>query len=290
MRLVDTHMHLWDLTNSYPWLEKAEPALTRMVGDYAALRRNFLLPDYLALSKRHEVEKAVHVQALGFPHDPVAESQWLQKIADQHGYPHAIIGYANLADPEVERVLEGHAQAPNARGIRMPLNFHGEVWRRMADRGDYMSDLQWRRGYAALAQFGLLFEAQIYAHQLLDAAELALAIPEVTMVIEHLGWPIDLSERGFDLWSEGMEAVARCPNTRIKVSGIGTVFGREGAGRWVRTAIDLFGPDRSMFGSNFPPDSLQLSFDQVVDLVDQQLQEEERDPLFRTTAYRVYSL
>jgi predicted TIM-barrel fold metal-dependent hydrolase len=282
-------MHLWNLSHDYPWLKKESPDVRHMLGDYSALRHNFLLPDYQALSAFHQVEKAVHVQAMGFPDDPVQESAWLQKIVDQSGFPLAIIGYANLVDPEVEAVLEHHAHFPNVRGIRMPLNYHSESWRRMADRDDYMRDPQWRHGYSLLSQFGLLFELQIYSHQLTDAARLAESYPEVTMVVEHLAWPTDLSDEGFQRWHEGVAYLAKYPNVVMKLSGIGVVFGGEGGvRRYLRTAVDRFGPGRCLFGSNCPPDLLWLTFDQLVAEVSAVLLEEEREQVFRTNAERIY--
>jgi hypothetical protein len=75
-------LHLWDLANGYAWLSSPVPEFERLIGNYDELRRNFLAPDYIPLTRDSNVVKSVHVQAFGFPGYPVAETQWLQKQAD----------------------------------------------------------------------------------------------------------------------------------------------------------------------------------------------------------------
>jgi predicted TIM-barrel fold metal-dependent hydrolase len=79
----------------------------------------------------------------------------------------------------------------------MLLNYDRKAWRRMADRGDYMHDPQWQKGFALLSRHGLVFDMQIYDHQAPDAVALARGFPDTTIVVEHLAWPVDLSEFGF---------------------------------------------------------------------------------------------
>ena len=75
--IIDTHMHFWDLANAYPWLNNRDPAIERLIGKYELLRHNFLAPDYFAMTRGWNVVKSVHIQAFGFPDDPVGETEWL---------------------------------------------------------------------------------------------------------------------------------------------------------------------------------------------------------------------
>lgn len=93
--------------------------------------------------------------------------------ADQYGYAHGIVAYADLTDPRLEETLRRHCARANVRGIRMPLNYDEEAWRRMADRDDYMLDGQWRKGFALLSRHGLVFDLQMYDHQVPDAVALS---------------------------------------------------------------------------------------------------------------------
>jgi predicted TIM-barrel fold metal-dependent hydrolase len=106
--IVDTHMHLWDLANGYGWISNRLPEFERLIGNYDKLRRNFLRPDYMALTRDSNVVKSVHVQAFGFPDRPVAETEWLREQAARYGYPHGIVAYADLSDPAVDETLERH--------------------------------------------------------------------------------------------------------------------------------------------------------------------------------------
>jgi predicted TIM-barrel fold metal-dependent hydrolase len=265
--IIDTHMHLWDLKNNYHWLNSNVPDFEKLIGNYDSLRHNFLPDDYHALVKNHKIVQSVHVQAFGFPDDPVAETQWLQDQANRYGFPHGIVAFANLAEADVGEILEQHARFPGVRGIRMPLNYHVTPYRRMADRGDYMADKQWRKGFALLADYDFSFDVQIYDHQIQDVTNLAEAFPHIKMIIEHFAWPTDLSAHGFALWKKRVASLVKFPNIYMKLSGIGCVFQHLEAQRisdYIDTALKLLGVDRCMFGSNCPPDTLFYTFDNLM--------------------------
>ncbi len=240
--------------------------------------------------------KSVHIQAFGFPDDPVGETEWVQKQTDKYGYPHGIVAYADLTEPNLEDTLQRHCMHPNVHGIRMPLNYDKEDWRRMAKSGDYMRDKRWRKGFALLSRHGLVFDMQIYDHQIPDAVALARDFPETTIVIEHLAWPIDLSAAGFECWVQHLVSLAECPNVFLKVSGIGCVFQKSDPGlirQYVRQAVDTFGPNRCMFGSNCPPDSLYYDFGSLMKVYTEAFSDytpAEQYDLFCGTAQRVYRL
>lgn len=294
--IIDTHMHLWDLRNEYDWLNRAVPEFEKLIGHYDSLRHNFLPKDYQALVKHHNVVQSVHVQAFGFPADPVAETKWLQQQAQQHGFPHGIVAFANLSQIDVETVLQQHAAFANVRGIRMPLNYHETPYRRMADRGDYLSDQQWQKGFSLLEGYNLSFDVQIYDHQIEDVIALAMAFPNIKMIIEHLAWPTDLSPQGFSLWKTRIANLAKFPNVFMKVSGIGCVFQHLEAKKindYMYAALTLFGVDRCMFGSNCPPDTLFYSFDELMMFYKQALSifsQDEQYKFFYLNAKKIYRL
>ena len=294
--VIDAHMHLWDLANGYDWLSHNDPNFERLFGNYNSLKHNFLAPDYLAMTRDCHVVKSVHVQAFGFPDNPVGETAWLQEQADQYGYPQGIVAYANLMHPDVEETLRRHCAWANVRGIRMPLNYAAEAWRRMTDRGDYMRDAQWRRGFALLSHYGLSFDLQMYGHQVADAVALAQCFPETTIVIEHLAWPLDLSLVDFAQWSRHLQALSQCPNIFLKLSGIGCVFRQSDPGwirQWLRQAVSCFGPKRCLFGSNCPPDTIFYDFKTLLRMYSEAYADyspDEQEAIFCGTAQRVYRL
>jgi predicted TIM-barrel fold metal-dependent hydrolase len=294
--IIDTHMHLWDLANKYPWLETNDPTLEHLGGNYDQLKANFLVPDYIKLTQHHKIEKSVHLEAFGFAGSPVAETEWLQTQADKQGFPHAIIAHADLHLPNVENILQQHSQHANVRGIRMALNYHEQPNLRMTDRGDYMQDAAWLHGFALLEKYNLSFDLQIYDHQIDDAITLAKQFPNTVIILEHFAWPLDLSPQGFAVWQQRLKRIAACPNVMLKLSGIGWVFQRlaqQQIQAYFSVAIDVFGFDRCMFGSNFPADKLFYTFDNLIQAYKSVFANyalDEQHKYFYATAKRVYRL
>jgi predicted TIM-barrel fold metal-dependent hydrolase len=258
---IDTHHHLWDLENNrYPWLQDG---IDHFVGDYSPIRQSFLITEFLKGAEGLPLQKSVHVQA-EWDHDgdPVGETAWLQRVADDpasRGMPNAIIGYANLADPNIEKTLARHAAHPNWRGIRHMLNWSDVPRFRFADRGDYMEDSQWQKGYRALGAAGGSFDMQIWPWQLEDGAKLAKRIPEVPVILNHTGMPRDWDADGVALWRNGMRAIAGAKNISVKISALGMMkkdWTPADIRPFVLDTIEIVGADRCMFASNFPVDSL----------------------------------
>src|SRR5262249_14118880 len=152
----------------------------------------------------------------------------------------------------------------------------------------------WRGGFAHLQRHGLNFDLQTPWWHFDAAAELAHDFPGTLIIINHTGLPADRSADGIAGWRRALELVAREPNTRLKISGIG-VPGKAWTvalnGQIVRDAISIFGASRAMFASNFPVDSLVATFDEIFDGFDAitaDLDERDRRRLFHDTAAEIY--
>ena len=295
---IDTHHHLWDLENNrYPWLQHP---IDHFVGDYSPIRKSFLIGNFLAGAEDVPLQKSVHVQAeWDHDSDPVGETVWLQDVADSpasRGIPNAIIGYANLADPNVEDTLARHAEFANWRGIRDMLNWSDDPALRFAERGDLMRDPQWRAGYRLLAKFNGSFDLQVWPWQLAESAALARDIPEVPVVLNHTGMPRDWNEDGIALWRDGMRAIAGAKNISVKISALGMMkrgWTADGIRPFVLDTIEIVGVDRCMFASNFPVDSLFSDYAtvwQAYDEITSDFSEEERAKLFLQNAERYYRI
>jgi predicted TIM-barrel fold metal-dependent hydrolase len=281
--LVDPHHHLWD-PDAVPSPHRArEP-------------RTYLLPDFLADAAGCGLVRSVHVQAEVERSASVAETRWLQDIADRGGFPHGIVAYANLAEAGVERVLEQHASCANVRGIRQILNWDRDPARSQCERPDYLTDPSWRAGYALLRRWDLSFDLQAYPWQMRDAAAVAAAHPDVPMIVNHTGMPRDRDAEGRRAWQGGMRALAERPNAFVKISGFGMFdpgWTDEGIRPFVLETIEMFGADRCMFASNFPVDrpfrpyaETFAAFRRLV----ADLTPTERRRLFHDNATRVYRL
>jgi predicted TIM-barrel fold metal-dependent hydrolase len=293
--IIDPHHHLYDLkTGNYPWLQG--PMLERVFGDYSAIRTDYLIDNFLADIKNQNVVKTVHLQVEYDHNNPVAETRWLQSVADKHGYPHGIVAFADLSSPTLQSVMEAHLEFPNVRGIRQCLNFHRDPVKTFIDSPHLMSDSQWRSGYALLKQYDLSFDLQLYYTQMEEATALARAFPDTAIVLNHTGMPVDRHPDEIEAWRKSMKLLASAPNISCKISGLGM-----GDWKWtvdsirpfVLNAIEAFGIERCMFASNFPVDKLFSSYDDVFNafkLITRDFSEDERRALFHDNAERVYRL
>jgi predicted TIM-barrel fold metal-dependent hydrolase len=291
MDIIDAHHHIWHMKN-LPWL-MGEP-VPRIFGEYNSIRRDYPIEEYLTDIQPCGVGKSVYVQVNWIPDQEIGETRWVQSVANEFGYPNAIVGYANLAKPDVEETLVAHLESSLFRGIRQQLHWHANPQYRFANRPDLMNDNQWRLGFALLEKLGLVFELQVFTSQMADGAKLATDFPGTTIVLEHAGMLEDRSEEGWKAWRTGMRLLAGNPNVYTKISGLGTFLHR-----WDRDAIrpviletvEIFGADRCMFGSNFPIEKIWTDyttlFDTAVSILDE-LNVAEKAAVLGDTATRIY--
>jgi predicted TIM-barrel fold metal-dependent hydrolase len=294
--IVDPHQHFWDLSrNYYPWLCDPKPVHFRY-GDYSSLKRNYLPPDYLRDAAGFNIVKTVHEDALWDPSDPAGEPRWLEQIATEYGYPHACVGSALLARDDVERTLAGHAKSKLTRGVR---NFPAAAARPCeTKRGEpgSVDDPKWRRGYALLEKYSFSVDVQTPWWHLDALAELARDFPNTQIVIVHTALPVDRSEEGLAGWRAALELAAAQPNVAIKISGLGRPglpWTLTANGPIIRDTINIFGPERCMFASNFPVDGLTGSFQVIYGGFRAAVSNrpiEERRMLFHDNAVRIYRL
>ena len=297
MQVVDPHIHLWNLeTLRYPWL--AKPARTFM-GEYGALAKTHEVKEFLADAGEIEVLKVVHIDAGHDPAEPVAETRWLQSLADapgNRGIPHGIVAYADLSAPDVGDLLARHARHPNLRGIRQILNVHPDPLYDYVGR-HFMREPAWRQGFKLLREHGLSFDLQIYPPQMAEAAALARENPETAIILDHTGMFVDRATvAGWRAWRDGLRELATCPNISVKISGLGMIDHRwtvESFRPYVLETIDAFGVERAMFASNFPVDRLYGTYEglwNAFSAIVAGAGEGEKAALFRDNAQRIYRI
>jgi len=279
-RIVDAHIHLWDPANAewYPYLAGQREL---GMGDISGMCRRFDQPTYFAESANWNVVKFVHVAAATAPHSP-AETAHLQELAEQTGHPDAIIGGFVATDPvaDVERVLDEQMKSSRFRGVRPMGGMTGapsaEVLRALADRE-------------------LIFELMAHPDQLEEAAAAFAAHPELTIVVEHAGWPRSDDPDEFALWERGISALGELgDHVHCKLSGLAMPLHSMTADAlrpWIEHCLDAFGVDRCMFASNFPVDAMHGTYDELYsgfDAVTSGLDADARDKLFAVNAERLY--
>lgn len=291
--IIDAHHHIWRVSK-VPWLNG--PQLPRIFGDYGALRRDYPVSELLADMKSSNVAKSVYIQINVAPGDEIEEVEWVQSVADKNGFPHGIVGYADLAAPDVAATLDRQRACANLRGIRQQLHWHEKPLYRFAPRPDLMNDPAWRAGLRELEQRGLLFELQVFASQMPDAARLAREFPGVTFVLLHAGMLEDRSTEGLAAWRKGMKALAARPNVVVKLSGLGTFEHQCSTALWqpvVTETVEMFGPERCLYGSNYPIEKLWTGYANIVAVMTECLSglpSDAQRAIFFDNARRVYRL
>ena len=230
----------------------------------------------------------------------------------------AIIGHANLSlGDDVNRVLDALQQAsPNRfRGIRHSVGWdpHPEIENRGAE--GQLADPQFRAGAQALARRGLVYENTVYFPQLSELADFADAVPDLTIISNHIGGLMRVGPYGnrddevLPQWRAGIDRLAQCPNVVIKLGGVGqprygfdwhlrdTPIGSpelaDALSPLLTYCIDRFGPQRAFFESNFPPDKVSYSYNVMYNAfkrLSSAYTPTERAAMFHDNAVRVYSI
>lgn len=256
---VDTHVHFWDLDHPdlhYSWLMPSgeDPHLGDRLSELKGTK--YLVDDYIGETRMANVTKAIHVQAALGIEDPVKETEWLQAAADRTGFPQAIVAHSNLKDPDVGDELERHCEHAHTRGIR---DF---------SEGDYLVDPAFHRGYELLGEFDLVASLSVRWESMTKVRDLARKFPNIPLVLDHCGEPDERDDGYFENWKQGMTAVAEAENVYCKISGLGmgdNDWTVESIRRWVLTCIEIFGPGRCVFGTNWPVDKLFSTYDVLID-------------------------
>jgi predicted TIM-barrel fold metal-dependent hydrolase len=293
--VFDAHHHLWDLHGGghYPWLQDAYDDAF-FLGDYRALRRDFLPADLRALYRVWNLIGSVHVEAERSRREQVAETRWL---AGQHaatGLPSLIVGHVSFIQPDRDEVLAGHVSCPLMRGIRCKPVVAQTPAQSVRGQSGTLQDPRFAAGLEALGRLGLSWDLRVPFWHLEEAAELVRQFPRVPVVVNHLGLPLDRSPEALVVWRRGLAALAREPQATLKVSELGLHGGRWDAASnrsLIREAVAIFGIERCMFASNLPVSSLSVGLDVLIRTVLEavpQATQAEIDGIFARNAQRVY--
>lgn len=291
--IIDSHHHIWRLAHT-AWLNG--PPVKRIFGDYEPIRKDYLARDFMADVVPCGVVKSVYMQVNVAPGQEVEEARWVQSEAGRHGFPHALSSFANLSQPGVGEVLDQLMDCSNTKAIRQQIHWHENPQYRFADRPDMMNDATWRRGLKEIEKRKLMFELQVFSHQMDNALKLVRDFPGTTFILLHCGMLQDTSPDGWALWRKGMKALSASPNLMVKVSGIGTFERACREATWrpiIEETIELFGAARCLFGSNFPIESMWTSYAELLRVVKACLSRcslAERRAVLHDTAARLYAL
>jgi L-fuconolactonase len=273
--ILDAHHHFWDpLLADYPW----------MTDDVAAIRRRFGPEDLEPLLRQNGVDGTVIVQARA----SLDETRLLLETAEATPFVLGVVGWIDLTDPEAARLL-AELHSGHLVGIRHQV--HDEPDPAWLLRPDV------QRGIAAVGAADLAYDLLVRPVELPAACETAKRHPGVRFVVDHLAKP-PLRGGNTGSWAEALESLAELPNVTCKLSGLVTEADPSTwrNGRLVeyhRRAIEWFGPERCMFGSDWPVCLLAAEYGEVFELLLRALDDlgaTERADVLGGTAARTYRL
>jgi L-fuconolactonase len=274
---VDAHHHLWDTgVRSYPWMD----------GPWAdPLRRAFTTTDLEAVAAAHDITETVVVQALA----DIDETCELLAIAADSDLVAGVVGWVDLTDPGVADVLGSLLACPGGEhlvGIRAMVQDEPDPdWLRRPDVG---------RGLRAVAEADLVYDLLVRAPQLPAAVDVMRAHPGLRVVLDHCAKP-EIAAGHIEPWSSLVAELAALDNVACKLSGLVTEADHATwTGDQIRPygerILELFGPERVLFGSDWPVCLLAASYDQVAGLAESLVGGSAVDDVFGGNARRIYQL
>ena len=273
---IDSHQHFWDIGRfRYPWMPEAD----------SPLRRNFLPSDLQPILDRNRFDGSVVVQA----NVVLEETRWLLELAEQHEFIRGVVGWVDLTDPQVGATLDELQRQPKFKGVRHLVHDEPDVnW---LLRDDVL------RGLRELARRKIPYDLLLRPQHLPLVPRLAELIPDLRMVIDHIAKPL-IAEQRMDGWAEDMETASRIPQLYCKLSGMITEddprgWSAERLRPYMQHVFTLFGPDRLLFGSDWPVCTLAGTWKEVLAAFTQALGPqsiEVRERLLGGTAASFYRL
>ncbi|MGW3106531.1 amidohydrolase family protein [Streptomyces sp. NPDC001100] len=277
---VDAHHHVWDLSvRDQDWI--TGPALQ-------PIRRDFSVTDLEPEARAAGVDRTVLVQTITV----AEETPEFLALADTHDLVAGVVGWTDLTRPDIADELARLRELPGGhylKGIRHQVQ--GEPDPNWLLRPDV------RRGLAAVADAGLVYDLLVLPHQFPASVQAAASLPRLTFVLDHLGKPPVASGR-LEPWESALRSLAALPNTHCKLSGLVTeadwkTWSTQDLRPYTDVALDAFGPGRLMFGSDWPVCTLAASYGEVAAAtgeLTEGLGAAERAEIFEGTATRVYGL
>ena len=244
---IDAHQHFWKYSQAdYPWITSG---MERLAQDY-------LPSELVQTSQPYNISGSVAVQA----RQTKEETQWLLECADEYPSIRGVVGWVDLRSPSVGDDLSHFSRNKKFVGVRHVVQ----------DEPDprFLLGPEFLRGLRQLADFRLTYDLLIFPHQLPAAVELVRLFPEQHFVLDHMAKP-PIKNREINDWKQGFSELADHENVMCKVSGLVTeadwkVWRQRDFTPYLETAIDAFGPDRLMFGSDWPVCLLSAEYAEVI--------------------------
>lgn len=275
MSRIDAHQHFWRYDpTEYDWIDET----------MTVLRRDFLPNDLLPELRAAGFHGCVAVQA----RQTLEETRWLLSLASDHQFVLGVVGWIDLQADDVDEQLLAIAREPKLVGLRHIVQ---------TEPDGFLDRPAFRRGISALERVGLPYDILVYARQLPAAIRFAAGFPDQRFVLDHLGKP-EIRSGKFDAWRRDLDRIASLPNMWAKLSGLVTEadwrrWTVADVRRYVHAALDAFGANRLMIGSDWPVCTVAADYGATMELVVGALtdrSDDEREAVLGGTAARFWNL
>jgi L-fuconolactonase len=275
MKIIDTHQHFWSYDpKTHDWINE----------DMKVIRKDFLPADLAAILKENYVDGCIAVQA----DQTDTETQILIREANQNSFIKGVVGWVDLNSTEIEAALDSYTDTKLLKGFRHILQ---------AEPKGFMLAPSFKKGIDALAKYNYTYDLLIFASQLKEAKEFISNHKEQPIVIDHLAKP-NIKEGEWESWKKDINEIAQYPNVYCKISGMATEanwnsWSMDILKPYIDTALEAFGTDRIMFGSDWPVCLLASSYSKWLETLQNYFNTfsiDEQASFFANNAIKFYKL
>ena len=272
---IDAHQHFWKYDSvKHAWIDES----------MHKIKRDFLPDVLLRLLQSNQFSGCVAVQA----EQTELETKFLLALAQQYDFIKGVVGWVDLLDKRIAERLECFSTEKKLKGFRHVVQVEAE---------GFMGKEDFRRGIAALKEFGYTYDILIYHHQLHDAISLVNQFPGQPFVLNHIAKP-NIKSSTIAKWKAGIKELAQAENVLCKVSGMVTEahwhsWKADDFNPCLDAVFENFSPERIMFGSDWPVCNVAASYSGVVKIVENyiaQLSQKDQELVWFKNAQAFYSL
>jgi L-fuconolactonase len=274
--VIDSHHHYWNYNPiEYDWIDDS----------MKVIRRDFL-PDELGnIIHKAGIEGVISVQA----RQSVEETEWLLGIAKQNLFMKGVVGWLPLMDKDIESYLEKFTRDKNLKGLRHVVQGEPDP--------DFLLRADFNLGISLLKNYSLVYDILVVERQLPNTIRFVGNHPDQIFVLDHIAKPL-IGQNQISPWRENIRELAKHPNVNCKISGMVTeadftMWTPEQLQPYFDVVVEAFGPDRLLFGSDWPVCLVATTYQSWVELVKMNISNftrDEQDKILGGNAIRIYGL
>jgi L-fuconolactonase len=273
--IIDSHQHFW----------KYDPVRDTWIDtSMDTIRKDFLPKDFLPILKANTIDGCIAVQA----DQSETETEFLLQCADKNPFIKGVVGWVDLTSNNLEERLEYYASNSLFKGVRHIVQ---------AENDDYLLRKDVQNGIGKLSKYDLAYDILVYSHQLPSAIALVKAFPNQKFILDHIAKPT-ISKPISEIWVHNIKQLSKHKNVYCKLSGMVTEtinfeFKEDDFKPYIDIIFKAFGPDRIMFGSDWPVCLLAANYDKVFKIVNDYLENqsiEVKNNILGKNAIKIYNL